>query len=365
MISAAAPRPETLDAGPELPVSRIMTVVVAYNGAAVIGDCLQSLIDAGSEPGDILVIDNASSDGTPELVRMRFPKVRLVVSSTNVGYGEAINEASRLSTTEYLAVINQDAVAMPGWAGELAQALDARPDAGMATAKVLIRANPSVVNAAGNNPHFTGITPCRGFGQPSADFRTVEEVPAISGAAFLVRRELLLELGGFDASFFLYFEDTDLSLRMRLAGHPCVLAPAAEVLHEFAPSFSPAKLLWLERNRLTAWFKIFRWRTLVLLAPALLLTELIVLAYAASRGSKSVAAKVRAYREILDRLPATLASRSRVQASRRLSDSELLPGLDDELDVQEMGHGLGRLAMIVVNPFFRAWYRLARSIVSW
>jgi hypothetical protein len=264
-----------------------------------------------------------------------------------------------------MAVINQDAIAQPGWTDALLRALEADPRAGLATAKVLLQSDPTRVNAAGNSPHFTGITPCRGFGQPSSDFTAVEEVPAISGCAFAFRRTLLLDLGGFDGDFFLYFEDTDLSLRVQLAGYSCVLAPDAEVLHDFEPRFSAAKLRLLERNRLTSWLKLFRWRTLLLLAPALLLTELVSTGFALLSGPRALAARFRGVGEVFGGLPAILQARRQVQATRRLDDRELLSRLDAKLDIGEMAHGLGGAVMAAVNPLYQACYRVALAAIRW
>ena len=344
--------------------ARVTTVVVAYNGRDVIGDCLAALLQS-DDASSILVFDNASVDGTVELVRREFPGVQVIASDVNLGYGEACNRAARFSTSEYLAVINQDAIARPGWTAALAQVLDGDSTIGIATAKVLIKGAPDLVNACGNVPHYTGITTCRGFGRPSLQFDTVEDVPAISGAAFLIRRSLLLDLGGFDGDFFLYFEDTDLSLRLQLAGYRCVHVPTATVLHDFEPRFSAAKLQLLERNRAVSWLKIFDWRTLAILSPALLLTEVLVLAYSVRRGPRCLAAKLRASGSVLRDWQVVLERRRAVQATRRRRDSDLIAVCAPQLELGELGAGDDQTAVRAVNAFFRAWNRVARAAIHW
>lgn len=342
--------------------SRVALVVVTYNGRDLVEDCLASLSDG---PARVMVVDNASADGTVDFIRQRFPLVEVLALDANAGYGEACNRAIAGCGEEYIAVLNQDAVALPGWLDHLVSALDADPAAALATPKILLRRQPDRINACGNSPHFSGITPCRGFNADSAAYGACEQVAAISGAAFVVRRSALEAMGGFDARFFMYFEDTDLSLRAYLAGFHCLYVSDATVLHDFEPRFSAAKLYLLERNRHLSWLKIFRWRTLGVLAPALLLIELLVFGYSLLRGPRCALAKVRAWAAVLRAMPALLAARRGVQATRRAPDAAILARCGAELDVDELSHGAGSLVMAAVNPFFRLWFSLARALVAW
>ena len=103
--------------------------------------------------------------------------------------------------------------------------------------------HPDRINACGNDVTFTGLTFCRGLDQPVAEYTSVERVAAVSGAAFVIRRKVLDEIGPFDESFFVYFEDTDLSLRALLAGHDCLVVPQAIVRHQYIFKLSPQVLL--------------------------------------------------------------------------------------------------------------------------
>jgi len=152
---------------------------------------------------------------------------------------------------------------------------------------------------------------------------------------------------------------------VQLAGYRCLLVPEAQVLHDFEPRFSAAKLRLLERNRLTSWLKLFRWRTLLLLAPAMLLTEVVSTGFAVLTGPRAVAARLRGVGEVFRGLSAILAARRQVQATRRIGDRELLGRLDASLDIGEMDHGLGGAAMAAVNPLYRTCYRVALSAIRW
>src|SRR5207244_2520602 len=143
---------------------------------------------------------------------------------------------------------------------------------------------PQLVDTFGNEVHISGITTSRGWGESADSYTRLEEVSAISGACFAMSGALFQQLGGFDERLFLYYEDTDLSLRARLAGYRCIAVPDARVLHDHRAGFSAAKLRYLERNRWWTLLKIYRWRTIIALVPVLLMGELVAWAMAVRSG---------------------------------------------------------------------------------
>ena len=340
-------------------------MVVTYNGGGDIRACLESLIASGTDPRQILVVDNHSTDGTPDLVRSRFPAIRVLEVDCNLGYGGAANLAASASAGEYIALVNQDMEFRDGWVDHLVRALDADRDAALATPKVLLLGDPTRINACGNIPHYSGITTCRGYGQRAEAFARPEAVPAVSGAAFVVRRDAFEAINRFDPLFFMYLEDTDLSLRAGLAGFRCLFVPEAVVLHRFVPTFPSAKIYWLERNRTMMLVKLYRWRTLVLLAPALLLTDMLVLAYGLTHGPRHALAKVKAYAWVARRWPAIMANRREAQRIRRTSDRELLRRFGVVLDIAEVDSPASRSGATVANLFYARWHRLVMRVVTW
>ncbi|HEX6512610.1 MAG TPA: glycosyltransferase family 2 protein [Chloroflexota bacterium] len=329
---------------------RLTCIVVSYNGREYIGACLEGLL-ADVPPETVVVVDNASRDGTAELVRERFPAVRLIAAGRNLGYGAAANHGARHVWSEYLAVLNQDLVPCPGWAAALVEALDEDASAGLATSKILLASDPRRIDTCGNIVHYTGLATSRGHRAPARDFGARERVAAVSGAAFAIRTALFRQLGGFDESLFLYLEDTELSLRAQLAGCACLYVPQSVALHEHPAGFSPPKLFLLERNRLLMLTKLYRRQTLLALAPALLVAELAVLAYAIVRGPRHLAAKLHAYADAAWRLFI-----GRAAFGGCLPDAELLASCSAELDLGQLGPA-GRLAAQLLNPFMRRWRR--------
>jgi GT2 family glycosyltransferase len=333
-------------------------IVVTYNGQRHIRQCLDSLAQSGTPLSAVMVVDNASTDGTAEIVGEGFPEVRLIRSPTNLGYGGGINLALESSSAEYLVVMNQDLVSGRGWIDRLVEALQMNPAYGLATPMVRLRSNPELVNACGIDIHYTGITTCRGYGRPARDFVEPHRVPAVSGAAFVVRRQLLELLGGMDPLFFMYLEDADLSLRAALLGMGSLCVPEATVIHDFRPTFNSRKIFWLERNRALLLLRLYRRRTLLALAPALALTEFLVLAYSLSRGGRVLGAKLQAYAWIMLARDRIAASRRRIQGDRKVDDGQLLATLTPGLEAGELDGRLPRIAVAFVNPLFRVGYRL-------
>jgi len=363
--NAAAPHPRNAD--------RALVVVVAHNGRRYLQDCLESLMMSGVDPAGIVVVDNDSGDGGPELVQAWFPAIHVLCPGTNLGYGAAINlavahamrDGGRWESVEYLAVLNQDVVSGPAWIDHLITALERDRSAALATPKILIRSNPDLVNACGNNVHLTGITTCRGYGRRSLEYAHSSTVTAVSGAAFVIRKRVFDAVGGFDPLFFLYLEDTDLSLRVALAGYRAMCVPDAVVYHDFDPSFAEMKIHWLERNRIVLLAKVYKWRSLLVLLPALMLTELLVLGYAIGRGSAVIGAKARTYAWLARNLPRIRDSRRRAQAQRRISDREMLAHLAPQLDVRELQDRRASSVAALANALYRAWWSVARRVISW
>ena len=212
--------------------------------------CLDSLARQTRRDFEVIVIDNS---GKELAARHATPAgARVVANACNVGFGAAINQALAASRAPYLATLNDDAVAEPGWLAALVDALAGRPDAGMCASQVRLFGEP-LLDSAGMLMAGDGSSKQRGQGRPPADFPVAEETLFPSGSAALYRRAMLEELGGFDAAFFLYCEDTDLGLRARWAGWKCLYAPGAVVQHHYSHSAgraSPLKAYFVERNRL-------------------------------------------------------------------------------------------------------------------
>ncbi len=319
-------------------------IVVTFNHRDVVPRCLQALRLTLGPEDEALVIDNASTDGTAERVAAEHPWARLERAPRNLGFGAASNLGASLARGRYLVFLNPDTEPCPGWLKTLLAPLAAHPPAGLSTAKLLLAAAPGRVDTFGNDVHISGITPCRGWGEPTERYQETEEVSAVSGACFAIPAALFRRLGGFDERLFLYFEDTDLSLRARLAGFRCVAAPDSLVLHDHRPGFSADKLRYLERNRWWTLLKAYEWRSLYALAPVLAMAEVVAWGLAVRGGPAHLRGKARAWVELARWLPALAPARSAVQGTRRVTDAELFRLHSTRLSFAQAADGGLRLA---------------------
>jgi hypothetical protein len=161
----------------------------------------------------------------------------------------------------------------------------------------------------------------------------------VSGACFAADRNTFEQIGGFDERFFLYFEDTELSMRARLAGYECLAVPGAVVLHDHRAGFSPQKLRYVERNRLWGMSKLLEWRTLLLILPALAFGDVLAWGFAIRLGPRHIVAKARAWIEFLSWLPSLPSARRRMRRLRAISDADLLRPHRTRLPFSQVAQG--------------------------
>jgi GT2 family glycosyltransferase len=363
MCTAQAAPAIVEDCGTQPPTS---VIIVNYNGIDHVERCLTSVMSNISQGEEVLLVDNASTDGSADDVEQAFPQVRVIRNQDNVGFGQANNIGARLASGEYLAFLNPDTTVEPEWLGALTGALEANPDAALATSKILQLGEPERVSGCGNEMHYTGLTLARGMGMSCNAFGEVEEVTAISGASFCVAKDVFEALGGFDPDFFLYMEDTDLSLRARLAGHRILHVPQSVIYHDHVLHFGPKKTFYQERNRYLMLLKNLRWPTLLFLSPALLLAEVVTWGFVLFRERRHLGNKLRAYGWIAAHWRDIMRKRRQVQTLRRTRDRDLLGQCTYRLAFEQTGGSvLARLAHLVFDPVFLVFQKLALASVWW
>lgn len=222
-------------------MQRLSIVVVTRNSSRYLERCLETVAGRGDE---IVVVDNASADGSPELVRRRFPAIRIVELDDNAGYGPANNVGFEATESEYVLVLNPDAWPLGSAIERLLEAADSFPRAAIVGARLIrpdgsqeesARGFPTVWRLATEYLFLRWLAPwaksLNAFYGAGVDSRKPGEAEWVVGAAMLVRREALEEAGGFDPSFFMYNEEVDLAYRMRVRGWNVVYQPLATFVH--------------------------------------------------------------------------------------------------------------------------------------
>ena len=332
----------------------VSVIVVCSNAKEHLPACLESLHRQTYPNVEVMVVDNGSTDGTREYVESAHTWVRIHSTGTNLGYGPANNAAFSIAAGDYLAVLNPDTEVHPDFVTGLVDAIE-QEGAGLATSRICFFDDRRLVNACGNEIHLTAIGYCRGMGEPMERFDTNAQVASISGCAFMIRRDVIARIGGFDDDYFMYAEDTDLSIRANLAGDRIVFAPRSIVYHKYSLKMTPGKFFLLERNRRQTLIKNLRWTTLVALLPVIWMTGVLMWVYAIVHGPEYLRAKFRAQVWIYRNWSLILAKRRRVQTLRKVGDREVLRLLSSTLPAdQVIGPGLfGRLAGLPMNLVYR------------
>ncbi len=234
----------------------IFIIILNYNGRHHLHDCLSSIFSDGYSNIRVLLVDNASSDGSIEYVREHFSQVEILVNSENLYFCKGNNVGMRLALSEhadYLFVLNNDTALVPGCLGLLAAFMEAHPEAGGCQPLLRFMDEPGLVNSSGCRCSLSGKTWDRDFREPyDPENQDPIRVLGITGGAMMLRPQALEQTGLFPESFSMYSEDVDLSLRLRINGWELYCVPEAQIFHKFGAStkkHAPVrKIFYCERN---------------------------------------------------------------------------------------------------------------------
>ena len=314
---------------------KVSIVIINWNGECFLEQCLVALMTQTVKPHEIILMDNASSDGSVEIVR-RFPSVRLLLPGQNTGFARGNNIAieAASSESEWIALMNPDAFAEPLWLEELLSAAKRNPAFDVFGSKLVNAAAPSVLDGVGDIYHVSGLVWRIAHGLPLSDATESEcEIFSACAAAALYRRSALRELGGFDEDYFCYVEDVDLGFRFRLAGRRCLFVPKSVARHVGSGTtggqHSDFALYHGHRNLVWTFVKDMPGLLFWLLLPLHLVLNLVSIIWFAFRGQGRVI--LRAKRDALLGLPKMWRKRKQIQKSRIASISDIWRVLDKHL----------------------------------
>jgi GT2 family glycosyltransferase len=336
----------------------VSVLIVAWNSSQELRRTLPPLLAELRDGDELIVVDNASPDDSAAVAVELAPAAKIVTMGRNDGFAGGVNVGATAATGDLLVILNPDAMPLPGWGEAIRRPwLDGR---GWSAWQALVAgADGTTINSARNPVHFTGIVWAGKHGEPIEAAPGPSEVVSISGACLAVPTEVWRRIGGFAPKFFMYHEDVDLALRLRLAGETPGIEPAAVVAHDYEFTASAGnKWRWMERNRLATLIRLYPGSLLLLLAPALLATELALLAASVSGGWGRQ--KLRANAEVLIWLPRLLGERRAIRRERRISAADFAAALTPDLDspfIPEIARSLpARLAL-------RTYWRLVRALL--
>ena len=317
---------------------RASVILVNYNGMSHLDACISSVLKQSYTNFEVIFVDNNSSDGSLEYARTKFPNLTFVVNDKNLGYAGGINSGLPYATGDYIGPLNIDTEVVPNWLGAMVASLDENPQVGAVTPKVLLFDDRTKINAMGLNIHITGLGFCRGLGKNDEHSVIPENVPGVSGCSYLIKREILEEMGGAPQECFMGNDDVIVSWLLRLMGYEIYCVPEAVVYHKYKLKMNPEKLYSLEKNRQALLLYSLKPLTLVACFPILVAIEVLIIGYTLLRGKAYLKAKFGALRSVGKDRKYIREKRVRVQKIRTISDFRLFKNLKLTLDWRQVFH---------------------------
>jgi GT2 family glycosyltransferase len=308
---------------------RIVAIIVNWNGGEYLPRALRALEAQRRRPDRIIVVDNASTDGSRQAIAA-FADVELIEMSRNVGFAGANNVAAAAALDcDWIVFLNPDAFPDPEWLQRLTEAAAVHPEFAMFASELRLAADPEWLDGAGDTYHVSGLPWRIAHGQRrEVGGGATREVFSPCAAAALIRRDAFDDVGGFDASYFCYVEDVDLAFRMRLRGQRCLYVPGAIAHHVgsgLAGRHSTFSVYHGHRNLVWTWFKNMPGWWLAWYLPQHLLLTLASLVRFGTTGHLSTI--VRAKRDALLGLRPILAERRRVQRRRLVPSRSVIAAM--------------------------------------
>ncbi|MDB5444800.1 MAG: glycosyl transferase [Phenylobacterium sp.] len=303
----------------------VSVAVVAYQSGSLLAECLAAVKAQTVDRVEVILVDNASSDGAAQAAARAHPEVTYIPNAENLGFAAAVNQAARAARGRWLALLNPDAFPEPGWLEALLAQAEAHPDVRCFASRQLMAEDPRLLDGLGDVMSASGLAYRGGYMRPDPGSVAAGEVFSACGGAMMIDRALFLEMGGLDERLFCYCEDVDLGYRLRLRGEPTVLAPQAVVRHVGSASTggprSDFAVFHGTRNRVWVFVKntppLLFWLTL---PYHMAITALLFASHAKRR---EFGAPWRGFVAALKGLPLALRMRREAQAQRTVGSWEI------------------------------------------
>lgn len=314
----------------------VSIIIVNFNGKKFLKPCLDSLVKQEYKNIEIIIVDNGSTDGSVDYLRLKFPQVRIVSLHTNVGFAGGNNVGFKKATGQYVLLLNNDTKVRVDFLTKLLAVIEKDETIGAVQSKLLVMDNPTILDSVGAYLTPTGFLYHYGYAKKDSAIYNKEIITySAKGACMMMRRQVLesvLVRGDmFDPDYFAYFEETDLCHRIWLAGYKILFVPSSVVLHKMGATSSQMNNSFVQfhsfKNRINSYIKNLGGGAMAIILP---LHLCICLLYAfvcifSKKGNISISI-LKAITWNVIRFPDTLKKRSLVQYKiRRISDTKLWP----------------------------------------
>ena len=337
----------------------VSIIVLNYNAGGLLADCVKSLYDTSYNNYEIIVVDNASKDGSQKKCKERFDQIKLIENKENLGYCEGNNVGIKQATGEFIVILNPDTLIEPNWLTELVSAYKKHGE-GLYQPKIISLYEENILQSTGNMMHIFGFGFARDKGVPdSSQRKDVEQIGYASGTCLFTSQSVLKKVGVFDPFLFLYHDDLDLGWRAAQLGIKSYYVPLSLIYHveSYSLKWSSKKFFWLERNRRYCLLTHYSADTYKKIRTYLWLVEIMVWIFYISKGF--VGAKIKAEQDIRKNKKHILQKQQELENKKIIPDTELIKSFPDEIFVPKNVSGV--LGSRIFNSLLRSASKKAKS----
>ena len=314
----------------------ISIVILNYNAGDLLIDCIDSIQKSNYKNYEIIVVDNISKDKSHKKCKEKFPNIKLIENSENLGYCEGNNVGLRVTNGEFVVILNPDTIVDPSWLSELLQAYRKNGD-GIYQPKFLATTDHSMLLSTGNMIQIFGFGYSRSKGDlDKGQYEKFEKIDFASGTCIFTSKKIIEEIGLFESFLFAFHDDFELCWRGALIGINSFYVPSAIVYHPiegYSFKWSPLKFKLLERNRKYCLLTLYSRSTFYKMIPGLLLVDIAVLFFYLSKGLGKM--KIAADIEILKNLGKINEKYKKNQEKRKIADKELIKQFKNDVIVPQ------------------------------
>lgn len=341
----------------------ISVIIVTYNSAGYLSECLNSLLKADYKNLEIIIVDNNSDDDTVSVIKSFKNKIIPFFAEKNLGYAEGNNLGIEKAGGDFVFLLNPDTLVNPEIFTFLLDPFLNDSKIAVTQPAVYLMKDRKRLNLTGKITHFLGFDWVRDYNKkvPSEQ----EEIMSFSGCGVMIKKNVLRKTKAFDPAYFMYYEDSDLSWRLRLFGYKLIFVPEAVMYHDYkyipVESYQPLKrkLFLNERNRIMTIFKNYSMRTIILLLPAIILLEFCMLVFSLFGGWFSE--KIRGYISIIKLRDELNKNRDFVQKNRLWSDKQVSYDFIGMLDAKIYDNWGVKL---LINPFMFCYWSIVKNLIK-
>ena len=347
---------------------KIAIILVNYKdyGERFLTDCYGSLLNQTYTNWQLYIVDNASTEETYEYLKGVCPKAKVLrrvngnySAGNNLGIREAIKDGLK-----YFVVANMDTEFDKYWLEELVK-VSRQDKVGLVQSKLLLfsKDGKKRINSLGNKLQFLGFGFTSGYLKDDYDIQEPWEIKGyVSGCSLMISKRVYEKIGGYNEDYYMYHDDIELSLKVKLAGYKLMLAPRSVVYHKYEFSRSVRMIYYMERNRYITMFSFFKTGTLLLILPPLLIMDIGMMFYSILGGWFKSWFKVKIYFLNPSSWLKIIQFREEIRNLRKISDRELCKGIVARIEFSEISNPILRY---IVNPILAIYWFVIRKIIIW